>query len=125
MLFEQTNNDYIDHDKNIKFNYFFAPKSNVCKVFQSIYSNAWWFWQALSIKLFETITLVQPQNRANTHYFSRYWEYWKGLLDWIREVLLQKFSSINAEDLHLLHLVDTEDQVIKVIEDFFITITTK
>ena len=115
--FEQTNNDYIDHDKNIKFNYFFARKVMFVKYSKAFIAMPGGF--GTLDELFETITLVQTHKIEQIPIILVGTEYWKGLLDWIKEVLLQKFSSINAEDLHLLHLVDTEDQVIKVIEDFY------
>jgi len=46
-------------------------------------------------------------------------DYWSGLVEWIKTILLEKFNNISPEDLDLFHLVDTEDQVIKVIEDFY------
>lgn len=115
--FEQTNNDYIDHDKNIKFNYFFARKVMFVKYSKAFIAMPGGF--GTLDELFETITLVQTHKIEQIPIILVGTEYWKGLLDWIREVLLQKFSSINAEDLHLLHLVDTEDDVIRVIEDFY------
>ena len=46
-------------------------------------------------------------------------DYWEGLLDWIKKTLLDKFQNISATDLDLIHLVDTEDQVIEILDGFY------
>ena len=46
-------------------------------------------------------------------------EFWKDGLDWIKNVLLEKFGNISATDLDLFHLVDSEDEVINILDDFY------
>ena len=70
-------------------------------------------------ELFETLTLVQTQKIDRIPIILVGSDYWRGLLEWFKTVLLEKFKSINPEDLNLVHLVDSEDEVIKVIEEFY------
>ena len=45
-------------------------------------------------------------------------DYWSGLLDWIRKTLLTE-NTINEEDLDLITLVDTADEAVMAIDDFY------
>ena len=115
--FEQTNNSYIDHDKNIKFNYFFARKVMFVKYSKAFVAMPGGF--GTLDELFETLTLVQTRKIEQIPIILVGTDYWSGLLEWIKTVLLEKFGNINAEDMNLVHLVDTEDEVIRVIEEFY------
>jgi predicted Rossmann-fold nucleotide-binding protein len=44
--------------------------------------------------------------------------YWTGLLDWIKSTMLTEHN-INAEDLKLISVVDTPDEAVKVIDNFY------
>ena len=46
-------------------------------------------------------------------------EFWSGIMAWVKETLLEKFSNISATDLDLIHLVDTEDEVIDILNKFY------
>jgi predicted Rossmann-fold nucleotide-binding protein len=46
-------------------------------------------------------------------------DYWGGLIDWIKNSLLQKENNINEIDLELLSLVDTADEAVNNIEKFY------
>ncbi|HTF05101.1 MAG TPA: LOG family protein, partial [Bacteroidia bacterium] len=46
-------------------------------------------------------------------------EYWSGLVDWIKKTMLEKEHNVNAQDLELFHVVDTADQAVKIINDFY------
>jgi predicted Rossmann-fold nucleotide-binding protein len=39
-------------------------------------------------------------------------EYWAGLTDWVRDVMLAG-GKISPEDLDILHIVETEEEVIE------------
>mgnify|MGYP001221620621 CR=1 FL=1 len=45
-------------------------------------------------------------------------EYWGGLLDWIKNTLL-KANTISPEDLDLIELVDTKDEVMECLNRFY------
>ncbi len=117
--FEQHENPYIDHDKNLEFDYFFVRKVMFVKYSQGFVVMPGGF--GTLDELFEAVTLIQ------THKISKFpiilvgREFWGGLLDWIKKVIEEKFENISPGDIDLLHLVDTEEEVIKIIDDFYDT----
>jgi len=70
-------------------------------------------------ELFEAITLIQ------THKIGRFpivlvgKKYWKGLLDWVKDAMLEQENNISPKDLDLINLVDTADEAVKCISDFY------
>jgi predicted Rossmann-fold nucleotide-binding protein len=42
-------------------------------------------------------------------------KYWKGLLDWIKEVVLKE-GKISPSDLEILQLIDEPEEMIKIIK---------
>jgi hypothetical protein len=40
-------------------------------------------------------------------------------MDWVKDTLLDKFSNISAKDLDLIHIVDTSDEVIDILDSFY------
>ena len=40
-------------------------------------------------------------------------------MDWVKETLLDSFNNISAGDMDLIHLVDTSDEVIEVLNNFY------
>ena len=70
-------------------------------------------------ELFETITLIQTEKIQKIPIILYGSEYWKGLLKWMKEMLLEKEKCINKSDFDNFLLLDDIDEVIKVIEDFY------
>jgi predicted Rossmann-fold nucleotide-binding protein len=70
-------------------------------------------------ELFEALTLIQ------THKIGRFpivlvgSKFWGGLLDWIKDTLLEAENNINKEDLDLFTIVDTPTEAVKVIDNFY------
>ena len=46
-------------------------------------------------------------------------DYWDGLIDWIQKVMLEKEHNVSPEDMHLIKVVDTADEAVKHIEEFY------
>jgi predicted Rossmann-fold nucleotide-binding protein len=46
-------------------------------------------------------------------------KFWKGLMDWIKETLVQENKNVSPEDLDLIHLVDNEDEVLEILNNFY------
>lgn len=46
-------------------------------------------------------------------------DFWQDLMGWIRKILLKGYANISDNDVDLIHLVDTEDEVIEVLNDFY------
>ena len=115
--FEQHDNPYIDSDKSIDFDYFFVRKVMFVKYSQGFVVLPGGF--GTLDELFESITLIQ------THKIDRFpiilvgTEYWQGLFDWIKNTLRDSFATISPDDIDLLYLVDTEDEVLEVLNNFY------
>ena len=115
--FEQKSNDFIDYDKNIHFDYFFVRKVMFIKYSQGFVVMPGGF--GTLDELFESLTLIQ------THKIGRFpivlvgKDFWGGLLDWIKQVLLEKEHNINPDDLFLFSLVDTADEAVQTIDSFY------
>jgi len=46
-------------------------------------------------------------------------KYWNGLIDWIKEVMLNEEQNIYPEDLDIFKLVDTSDEAVECISEFY------
>lgn len=115
--FEQHFNPYIDADKNIQFDYFFVRKVMFVKYSQGFVVMPGGF--GTLDELFEAVTLIQTKKIGKFPIILVGTEFWSGLLDWIKSVMLEKFSNISPEDLNLIRLVDTEEEVVAVLDEFY------
>lgn len=115
--FEQHDNPYIDRDKNLNFDYFFVRKVMFVKYAQGFIMMPGGF--GTMDEFFETLTLVQTKKINRIPLVLVGSEFWKGLLDWIREVKLAKEKYISPEDLDLFVLLDKPEDVVKHILDFY------
>ena len=115
--FEQHDNPYIDADKNLDFDYFFVRKVMFVKYSQGFVVMPGGF--GTLDELFEAITLIQTHKIEKFPIIMVGTEFWEGLFDWVKKTLLEKFGNISATDLDLIHLVDTTDEVIEVLNSFY------
>lgn len=115
--FEQKPNDFIDRDKSIDFNYFFVRKTIFLKYSQGFIGMPGGF--GTIDELFESLTLVQTHKIAEFPVILVGKEYWQGLMAWIRETMLFKEHNINEADLDLFKVVDTADEAVRHIVDFY------
>jgi uncharacterized protein (TIGR00730 family) len=114
--FEQSCNPYIDHDKNITFDYFFVRKLMFMKYAQGFIALPGGF--GTMDELFESLTLIQTGKIAKFPIILVGKEYWKGLQDWIVNVLIEE-NYIGADDINLVKLVDTPEEAVAVIDSFY------
>ncbi|MBO3098917.1 LOG family protein [Gelidibacter pelagius] len=115
--FEQHDNPYIDADKSLDFDYFFVRKVMFVKYSQGFVVMPGGF--GTLDELFEAITLIQTNKIEEFPIILVGTEFWTGLLEWVRTTLLDSFSNISAKDLDLIHLVDTPDEVLEILDDFY------
>jgi uncharacterized protein (TIGR00730 family) len=115
--FEQSGNIYVDPDKSINFDYFFVRKTIFLKYSQGFIGMPGGF--GTLDELFEALTLVQTSKIANFPVVLVGSDYWSGLVNWIRETLLEREHNINAADLNLFHVVDTADEAVHIINSFY------
>ncbi len=115
--FEQHDNPYIDSAKNLDFDYFFVRKVMFVKYSQGFVVMPGGF--GTLDELFEAITLIQTKKIERFPIIMVGTEFWQGVIDWIKTTLLEKFGNVSATDLELIHLVDTEDEVITILDSFY------
>ncbi len=114
--FEQTPNPYIDFDKSITFDYFFVRKLMFIKYAQGFIVLPGGF--GTMDELFESLTLIQTKKIARFPIVLVGKDYWGGLEEWIRNVLITE-KYINPEDTKLFTVVDTAEDAVAVIDSFY------
>jgi uncharacterized protein (TIGR00730 family) len=121
--FEQQANPYIDKDKNLEFDYFFVRKVMFVKYSQGFIVLPGGF--GTLDELFEALTLIQTLKIGKFPIVLVGSEYWGGLIDWIQKTVLEKEHNISAPDMNLFKVVDTADDAVKIIVDFYTKYTLK
>ena len=115
--FEQSANKYIDNDKLINFDYFFVRKVMFIKYAQGFIVLPGGV--GTLDELFEAITLIQTKKIGKFPIILVGRSYWEGLLEWIKETMLNKENNISPEDLDLFSIVDTSDETLVIINKFY------
>lgn len=115
--FEQHFNPYIDSDKNLEFDYFFVRKVMFVKYSQGFVVMPGGF--GTLDELFEAMTLIQTKKIGRFPIILVGSAFWGGLIDWVKEVLLEKYQKISPEDMNLFRIVDTSDEVIEHLNNFY------
>lgn len=115
--FEQHFNPYIDKDKNLNFDYFFVRKVMFVKYSQGFVVMPGGF--GTLDELFEAVTLIQTKKIGKFPIILVGTEFWSGLLDWIKNVMIDIQKNANPEDMNLIKVVDTEDEVVEVLDAFY------
>ncbi len=114
--FEQHDNPYIDDDKSLDFDYFFVRKVMFVKYSQAFVVMPGGF--GTLDELFEAITLIQTNKIGKFPIILVGTQFWKGLMEWIQNTMLDA-GNISPEDLHLIKLVDTDEEVVDIIDAFY------
>jgi uncharacterized protein (TIGR00730 family) len=70
-------------------------------------------------ELFEAMTLIQTKKIAKFPIILVGTSFWSGLIDWIKAVLVEKEKTVHIEDLELFKIVDTEEEVVEVLNKFY------
>lgn len=114
--FEQQENPYIDKGKLINFDYFFVRKVMFIKYAQAFVVMPGGF--GTLDELFEALTLIQTEKITTFPIVLFGYEYWSGMLDWIKKTLLEEYQNISPKDLDLIKVVDDVDEAVKHIVAF-------
>ena len=114
--FEKNNNEYIDQDKKLTFDYFFVRKVMFVKYAQGFIVMPGGF--GTLDEIFEALTLIQTSKSEKFPIILVGSEFWEGMLDWIKKTLLTENENINKEDLDLLKIADTTEEVMNFLEEF-------
>ncbi|NVK04732.1 MAG: TIGR00730 family Rossman fold protein [Flavobacteriia bacterium] len=115
--FEQNNNPYIDKDKNMSFDYFFVRKVMFVKYSQGFIVMPGGF--GTLDEFFESMTLIQTHKIGTFPVVLVGKKFWGGLIDWIKATVLEQYHNISADDLDLFQLVDTPEEAVQAIDNFY------
>jgi uncharacterized protein (TIGR00730 family) len=115
--FEQHNNPYIDHDKSIDFDYFFVRKVMFVKYSQGFVVMPGGY--GTLDELFEALTLVQTSKVDPVPIILYDSAFWGGLVEWIKGTLLADYATISPKDPDLVHLANTPQEVVDIIDRFY------
>jgi len=115
--FEQKHNPYIDEDKLLNFKFFFVRKVMFMKYAQGFIVLPGGY--GTLDELFEALTLVQTQKTAKFPIILVGKSFWQGLIDWMKEVLIEREKTISPEDIYLFKVVETADEAVNEIFNFY------
>ncbi len=115
--FEQFDNEFIDRDKNLLFDYFFVRKVMFVKYAQGFVVMPGGF--GTLDELFEAMTLIQTKKIGKFPIILVGKDFWNGLFDWVKEVLIKKYKNVSPEDMDLISIVDNEKEVVDILNDFY------
>ena len=109
--FEQELNEWVD--VGISFRYFFVRKTMFVKYAQAFVILPGGF--GTLDELFEALTLVQTRKVTRFPVILLGSDYWRGLIDWIRDTMAAQ-GTIGSADLELLTITDDIGEAVKVIQ---------
>ncbi|MCW2118365.1 TIGR00730 family Rossman fold protein [Flavobacterium sp. 7A] len=115
--FEQHYNPYIDTDKNLNFDYFFVRKVIFVKYSQGFVVMPGGF--GTMDELFEALTLIQTKKIAKFPIILVGSTFWSGLVDWIKLILIETEKTVSPQDLNIIKIVDTAEEVVDVLDTFY------
>jgi len=115
--FEQNHNPYIDQEHNLEFDYFFVRKVMFVKYAQGFVVLPGGF--GTLDELFEALTLIQTKKINQRPVVLIGKDYWTGLIDWIKNVMLTQENNVSEKDLDLIKIVDTAKEAYDAIDDFY------
>lgn len=115
--FEQNHNPYIDAEHNLEFDYFFVRKVIFVKYSQGFVVMPGGL--GTLDEMFEAMTLIQTKKINKRPIVLVGKNYWTGLVEWIKMAMLDQEQNISPGDLDLFAIVDTADEAVKYINDFY------
>lgn len=115
--FEQEGNKFIDRDKIINFDYFFVRKVMFMKYAQGFVIMPGGF--GTLDEFFEALTLIQTNKIARFPLVLVGKKFWGGIIEWVKEQQLIENPFISESDLNLFSLVDTADEAVIAINEFY------
>ena len=120
--FEQNPNPFIDRNKLLNFNFFYVRKTMFMRYSMGFVALPGGF--GTLDELTEAITLIQTHKLVRFPIVLVGREYWQGLTEWIKTTVLQE-KNISAGDLEIFKVVDTAQETVNVITDFYKTYALK
>ena len=115
--FEENHNKYIDKDRMINFDYFFVRKVMFVKYAQAFVVLPGGF--GTLDELMEAITLIQTSKIKKIPIILVGTSFWSGLIDWLKQTLLERNNTISDGDLDIFSCVDSADEVIDLLKQYY------
>lgn len=114
---EQRVNDFVDLDKIINHKYFFVRKVMFVKYAQAFVFMPGGF--GTLDELFECLTLVQTRKISQVPMVLMGVSFWTGMLQWIKDIVLDREHNINPNDLDMLYLTDDVEDAVNYVNAFY------
>ena len=111
--FEQSANQYVTH--GVDFEYFFTRKFSMNFTGEAYLCFPGGF--GTLDEFFEILTLVQTKKVQKVPIILVGSEFWQPIMDYSKDVLLDKFGTISPEDLDLFQILDDEDEIMRVVTE--------
>lgn len=111
---EQEPNEY--QDISLHFRYFFCRKVMFLKYAHGFVVMPGGF--GTMDEYFESLVLIQTLKQAHFPVICMGSDFWKGLFDWIRDVMLKKYEYVSPEDMDVFTLCDDPAEAARIIRDF-------
>ena len=115
--FEEKHNKYIDNDRLINFDYFFVRKVMFVKYAQAFVVLPGGF--GTLDELMEAITLIQTSKIKKIPIILVGTSFWSGLIDWLKQTLLEKNKTIGESDFDIFNCVDNADEVVDLLKKHY------
>jgi uncharacterized protein (TIGR00730 family) len=112
--FEQGTNPYVD--TAIEFRYFFVRKMMFVKYAEGFVIFPGGF--GTMDELFEALTLIQTHKITDFPVVLFGSDYWRGLLDWLRSVMLAQ-GRISPGDIELMSVTDSPEEAARIVVQSF------
>ena len=114
---EQRVNDFVDLDKIINHKYFFVRKVMFVKYAQAFVFMPGGF--GTLDELFECLTLVQTRKISQVPMVLMGVSFWTGMLQWMKDIVLDQEHNINPNDLDMLYLTDDVEDAVNYVNAFY------
>jgi len=115
--FEQHSNPFIDRDANLNFEYFFVRKTMFTKYSQGFIMMPGGF--GTMDEFFEVATLIQTGKMLQVPLILVGNDYWRGLVTWMQEIMVERAGYVSPEDINLLQIADTAEEVAQHVLNFY------
>jgi uncharacterized protein (TIGR00730 family) len=114
--FEQSPNPFIDRTKLINFNFFYVRKTMFMRYSMGFIALPGGF--GTLDELTEAITLIQTHKMVRFPIVLVVRDYWAGMIDWLNGKVLAE-QNIGPSDLDIFKVVDTAQEAVTCITDFY------
>ena len=112
--FEQKPNEF--QDLSLDFRYFFCRKVMFLKYAHGFVVMPGGF--GTMDEFFESLVLIQTFKQAHFPVICMGHDFWDGLIDWIKDVLLKQHGYISPEDMDVFTVCDDPKEAARIIKDF-------